>query len=308
MSYFAEVDALSDVSAKITSKVIWTREPSEAIVAQDLSVWYWAGIPYFVTEGGMNIDVLRNIINPISITGSRQSEVEFMLASGSLGSGAEHAIFEQLYEVESISTIKILTLASQNNIPIYYIDSSNINQILPQINTFSIVKENIIESVNMGWVAIVPQQNIQLNNWYGAGWIIMEPTTGSAGYLIAGHLTSGVVSTLNGGSTSKPDWVKSIEELVSAIHLMHKVEFPLLKLLVSGGLFTGGAAHITGGILAIKGGAEIGVAGAVIGGITGGWVILVGVGIIVGGGWILWKSEFWKNSSMRRREEELCYS
>lgn len=306
MSYFAEVDALSDVSAKITSKVIWTREPSEAVVSQDLSVWYWAGIPYFVTEGGMNIDVLRNIINPISISGSRQSEVEFMLASGSLGSGAEHAIFEQLYEVESISTIKILTLASQNNIPIYYIDSSNINQILPQLNTFSIVKENIIEAVNMGWVAIVPQQNIQLNNWYGAGWIIMEPTTGSAGYLIAGYLTSGVVSTLSGGSTSKHGWVKNFEELVSAIHLMHKyVEFPLLKLLVGAGVaYTPAAVHIAAGCLVIAGG------GSVIG--VGGVAILLGGVLLVGGSWFLW--EIWPKIpwtlSSRRvpfRLREMCW-
>ena len=100
-------------------------------------------------------------------------------------------IFEQLYGVESVSTEKILTLANRWSIPIYTIDDTNIDQILPQLDTFDIVKENIIEAVEMGWTAVVPQRNIQLNQWYGAGWIIMDPDTGSAGYLLAGYLVSG---------------------------------------------------------------------------------------------------------------------
>jgi hypothetical protein len=58
----------------------------------------------------------------------------------------------------------------------------------------------------MGWTAVVPQTNIQLNQWYGAGWIIMDPDTGSAGYLLAGHLVSA------GGSTSESTDVETFIE------------------------------------------------------------------------------------------------
>ena len=62
------------------------------------------------------------------------------------------------------------------------------------------MKQNIADAINMGWTAIVPQRNIQLNQWYGAGWIIMDPATGSAGYLLAGYLVSGSELIIGGGS------------------------------------------------------------------------------------------------------------
>lgn len=142
LSYFAQTDVLGDVAGK-TSKVVWTREPSEAFVSQDLMVWYLWGVPYMVERGGLNIDVKRNIVNPTSTTGNTQDELSWMLASGSTGSAAEHAIFEQLYGVESVSTEKILALANRWNIPIYTIDETNINYVLPQLDTFDIVKQSI---------------------------------------------------------------------------------------------------------------------------------------------------------------------
>jgi hypothetical protein len=108
--------------------------------------------------------------------------------------------------VESVSTEKILTLANRWNIPIYTIDETNIDEILPQLDTFDIVKQNIVDAINIGWTAIVPQSNIQLNQWYGAGWIIMDPDTGSAGYLLAGYLVSA------GGSTSESTDVETFIE------------------------------------------------------------------------------------------------
>ena len=207
LSYFAQVDVLSDVSAK-TSKVVWTRHPSQAIVAQELRVIYFFWWPWRVERGSVSIDVKRNIINPTSTTGKHEDEVSWMLSTGSMGSAAEHAIFEQLYGVESVSTEKILALANRWGIPIYTIDSTNVDTILPKLNTFSIVKENIRGAVERGWTAICPQRNITLNNWHGQGWIIVDPETGSAGYMIAGSLVSGSeVITCGGSGTDTVDMI-----------------------------------------------------------------------------------------------------
>ncbi len=63
-------------------------------------------------------------------------EVRFMLASGSFGSAAEHALSEQLYGTPAVSTERLLTLANRSAIPIFTIDATNIATILPQLDTF----------------------------------------------------------------------------------------------------------------------------------------------------------------------------
>lgn len=46
---------------------------------------------------------------------------------------------------------------------------------------------------------MVPQTGLQVNQWYGYGWQIIDPNSGAAGYLIAGYLTSGGIMTTVGG-------------------------------------------------------------------------------------------------------------
>jgi len=123
-----------------------------------------------------------------------------MLSSGSSGSAAEHAIFEQLDQLPSVSTIKLLVLANRQGIPVFTVDRSNLAQILPQLDTFPIVKENISDFVNSGFIAVVPQRNQRFFNWLGTGWIVFDPNTGSAGYFIAGSLVLGGAATAGGSS------------------------------------------------------------------------------------------------------------
>lgn len=44
-----------------------------------------------------------------------------------------------------------------------------------------------------------------MNDWHGQGWIIVDPASGAAGYLLAGRLISGnTIEVTHGGSTSSP--------------------------------------------------------------------------------------------------------
>ncbi len=83
----------------------------------------------------------------------------------------------------SVSTERLLVLANRAGIPIFQIDQTNLAQILPQLDTFTIVKQNITNFVNAGFIAVVPQRNQQVNSWRGMGWIVADPTTGSAGVI-----------------------------------------------------------------------------------------------------------------------------
>jgi transglutaminase-like putative cysteine protease len=202
LAYFAEVDVHSDIAAQ-TQKVVWVRLPSQAIVAQEVVVSYFFWFPWKISH--RSIDVKRNILNPVSVTGNQADETAWMISVGVTGSATEHTIFESLYDVDSVSTIKILALANKQGIPVYHVDSTNVDTVLPQLNTYSIVKDSIRSAVEKGWVAMCPQRNITLNDWNGQGWIIMNPDSGAAGYLLAGRLISGsTIEMTNGGSTSKP--------------------------------------------------------------------------------------------------------
>lgn len=291
--YFAETDVFSDVAGK-TSKVSWQREPSQDFIVQDLTVWYIWGIPYMVGKGTVGMDVKRNPVNPTSQTGNRKDETSWMLTSGSIGSATEHAVFEQLYGIESVSTEKILTLANRQGIPIYTIDRSNIDQILPNLDISPSVIQNIYEMVVYnGWTAVVPQRNVQLNQWYGQGWIVMDPQTGSAGYMISGGLISGSEMAAAGGSGTTP---------ADITNFMRQGFNPVLEALL--GLADTGLGFAYAG-------ARIATAAFTAGEISGAWAA-VGVGATVGVGVVMiaiagyllyknWGSIFGYNRQRNRR-------
>jgi hypothetical protein len=222
LSYFARVNMQSDMAAKNLG-VVWTRQPSQAIVAQEVVVTYFFSFPWKVSRGGRSIDVKRDIVNPISTTGNQKNELAWTASIGTAGSATEHALFENLYDAEAVSTIKILGLANRQGIPIYTVDSTNVDTVLPKLNTFSIVKDNIREAVEQGWMALCPQRNLTLNDWNGQGWLIVDPASGSAGYLLAGHLVSGnTIEVINGGSETTPSEPGNLAEF-----LVHIVEWML---------------------------------------------------------------------------------
>jgi hypothetical protein len=221
LAYFAEVDIRSDVAAQ-TQKVVWVRLPSQAIVAQEVTVSYLWWFPWKVSQGARSIDVKRDILNPVSVTGNQADEIAWMISTGVTGSATEYSIFEGLFNLDSVSTIKILALANKQSIPVYHVNSTNVDTVLPQINTYSIVKDNIRSAVENGWTALCPQRNITLNDWNGMGWLIIDPTSGAAGYLLAGCLVSGnAVKVINGGSSTEASEETTGSALGDFLLLLH---------------------------------------------------------------------------------------
>lgn len=264
VGYFAVSDLLSDIQASI-SKVQVTREPSMAFTAQDLSVSSFYGLPISVQMAGLSIDVTRNIFNPISSSGNADAERAWFLASGAIGSAQEHGIFEQLFNIPAVSTEKLLQVANSRGIPVFTIDRTNLYQVLPQLDTFNIVKQRIIEEVNAGRVAIIPKTNIQYFGYFGTGFIVADLATGAAGYLLAGFVITG------GGGTAEV--VDAGDKATAEKEVLRGENGGMIAAgaLKFGSLLTGmGISAIVGGLLA---GGAIGLAL----GVTG--VGLVGLGV-----------------------------
>jgi len=209
MAYFYELDIFNEINAR-TNGVFLMRQPSENIVALDLTVSYLFWSPFDLDLAGMNMDVDRNIYVAFPKSGKGDDAHNFMLTSGYLGSALEHGIFEQLYSVPSVSAVKVLQIANQEGIPIYTINATNVNEILPRLQVSEAVKAGIRGAVASGMVVTIPERNIQYYNWSGVGYIVLNPETGAGAYMISGGLAGGNWALILECFKEIKDFVKSI--------------------------------------------------------------------------------------------------
>jgi len=142
------------------------------------------------------IDVDRIMQAVFSKDGSIDKVKQHMLASGANSSILEHAVPEQLFStptnpVQGISAVKTLKAANDQGIPIYVINQSNINTILPLLQLNDDVKTDIQNAVNAGKIVNVQKTYVTYNGWTGCGYIIIDPNTGAGAYMISDGLNGG---------------------------------------------------------------------------------------------------------------------
>ena len=92
---------------------------------------------------------------------------------------------------QAVSTVKALQLANQQGQQIYKIDNTNIDTVLPKLNLSNSIKQDIQSSVNVGKYVITHTDNVSVPGWSGAGYAIIDPTTGSDAYMISGGENGG---------------------------------------------------------------------------------------------------------------------
>ena len=198
LTYFYENDFSSEEQS-LSIHIRWYRPtPAQAITSMDLKVWYdYWGNPVDLDTGGMTIDVDRNVI---ALVGENSNvTTSFMLSTGMMGSTLEYGVFEQLYNVTSVSAMKILQEANNRRIPIYTINQTNIDEILPILQLPSYIKNWIESDVNAGRIVVVPEREIQIEDWNGTGWVVIDPDTGAGAYYISG----GLAEEISGGNIAK---------------------------------------------------------------------------------------------------------
>jgi transglutaminase-like putative cysteine protease len=196
IEYFSQLNGLSKPIESIMH-VHNTKLPSIALVSADASYNCIFNIPLTppIMEG-LRIDAIHIASSPISLDGDMTKRRDFMKHRGLNSSYLEHKIIENLLEEEAISAVKALQIAAQNGIPIYTIDQSNINSILPALTISDNDKADIQNAVNAGKKVTVSRDNVTLQEWTGVGYIVRDPNSGSEAYMISG--------SLNGSGTVKP--------------------------------------------------------------------------------------------------------
>lgn len=164
------------------------------ITAEAEPEWIF-GVPLRIVKGGISIDADRNLFSVSALDGNRAKEKDFMIVTGIGSSAWESRVFQILTGTPSISAATLLKEATVRNIPIYNVDSGKIDAIMPSLEVFEEVKQDIRNAVNAGKKVIVPKTNILYNGFNSVGYIIIDPATGSGAYMIVSGLAGGRVSS-----------------------------------------------------------------------------------------------------------------
>jgi hypothetical protein len=202
LSYYAELDVMDFVTAK-TKGVIAIRLPSENIFSYELKVNSFFGTPLSVSPGSLAMDVDRAMILVKSLDGNKDKSMQFTRGSGINSSALEHSVPELFFSTAEnpafgISAIRALKIANDQGIPIYTINQSNINTILPQLQLDSGTISDIQNAVNAGKIVTVSKNDITFNGWTGCGYIIIDPNTGAGAYMISGGFNGAVIAIFFG--------------------------------------------------------------------------------------------------------------
>ena len=217
LSYFNEVDRGDRIDGRL-AEVAYLRHFSVMIASRNLIVWGdWAGNAVALDPAGHTVDVRLDFASATSATNPANANREraWFFSAGMRGSATEHAIVEQLRPVRAVSTVQILNLAIGQGQRIYYVTDDNWAAVRPALNHPDDILNAIAAYVAAGWDVVVHESELTYIQWQGSAWIALDPTSGSAAYMISGGLnpTAALTSPLiTGGSTAEQERLATQEE------------------------------------------------------------------------------------------------
>ena len=195
IGYWVELDNISKETANM-QKIMYTHLPSEGIVSSLIKSENIFMTPYTCSYIGYGIDIKRDVSVAISKDGNRENSKNFFLQTGIYSSFWEAAILEQRIGLpmgNGISTARVMIIANIQGIPIYTIDSNNINTILPKLQHNQIVIEDVRNAIYRGKTVTIPEREISHEGWVGSGYIIFNPNTGDGIYRISEGMNGGFI-------------------------------------------------------------------------------------------------------------------
>ena len=122
----------------------------------------------------------------------------FMQLSALEGSVLEHQVFEEIFQVDAISTAKLMGVAAEQGAELLALDADNFDTRLPGLDVSESVndgvKEDIANAVNRGYVVRIPEHEIAYEDWTGIGYIKEDPETGESGWMLTGGIAGGMTA------------------------------------------------------------------------------------------------------------------
>ena len=217
LHYWSESDFLNQQSARGMGGYI-TRLPSVGLFSSPLTVSLLFGQPNTGVYASKFMDVNWSFIGAAAATGSEK--VALVKQAGFNGSYMEGTTFDQfetaktgVAQIKAVDSMKLLSAANAQDIPLYRITPSNKANVLPLLNLDAADESNIASALAAGQTVLAPRDNINIGPWSGAGYILQNETTGEGAYLISGGLNGG------GLADCEEDLVKKVVPVLAIIAL-----------------------------------------------------------------------------------------
>lgn len=244
LMYFSLLDFIRDIVSKQIG-IVNVNHISLAFIVDEIKPIGFFGLILGIQRAGAHIDVVRSANNPNSVTGNIEHQVEWTQLCGAFSTNLEHAMLELMYDIEAVSTGKIFAEANKTGIPIHRITPETLEVDLAQISANSTVKNHIrayLTHETREFEALIPQRAITVGSWTGQGWVVSEPSTGCAGYMICGGLHNNMI--LNGGGL-----VEKLNNLLSQLARTIATIIEIVKALGIAGSILAVAAGLIQGAL-----------------------------------------------------------
>ena len=191
--YFSLLDSF-ELSVSNGYHLTSLRQTSRLIVSKGLHIIYMYGVPLGIKEGGLSLDVDRDVRSVRSLDGQQKMIKEGNEFRGMNASYMEHYVFEQILGVEATSAVKVLNRAVENGIPIYTVTKDNLDTTLPYIVAPGAVKEDVSSSVNAGHEVVIPGNSVVIGEWSGTGYIVTDMVSGQGSYMISGGMAGSMTT------------------------------------------------------------------------------------------------------------------
>jgi hypothetical protein len=246
VDYLAETDTMKMVSAQ-TYDAIDCGYLGEAIAFLPMRVLSPLGAPQVRYEGaGIDVDLSLEIVSDRGGESEGESLQNFMISIGAFGSAMESELFERLLPLDTseeaaISTVVILKEAALQGIPIYTVTPDNKTVTIPQLQLPSEIIKDIQNSAASGRHITVPKTMVTIGDYTGIGYVVMDPVSGAASYLIAGGLSGGYSKSAaldRLGMLANGNWDGFVDSMARGVKAMIKnrpLEFvgvPLAKAII----------------------------------------------------------------------------
>lgn len=176
-----------------TMQVAYTTSVAQAI-ATNLPAVYgnMSGTPVYWEAVRLTMDAQhKSVGGAFSVVNGNSELIPFMILVGADGSILENRVFEDLYDQEAISAVKVLALAADAGIPICVITTGNLGA-CSTLNQNFYFEVMVNQALALGYEVVVPRDRITYHDWEGGGFIARDPVTKRGyWYMVDGGLKGG---------------------------------------------------------------------------------------------------------------------
>ena len=126
----------------------------------------------------------------MSLSGNDNDVKSYLFASGYVSSYLESQTLQQFTGVKSVSTAEVFRQCNENGIDLKMVSSEN-KEIIETLQISTEDKAEITQKVNEGYLVIVSEKNITINQWTGTAYIVQSRDGTQNTFIITGDKNGG---------------------------------------------------------------------------------------------------------------------